>query len=113
MNFRLITTHTGAIHNPDESGNKGQACDFAILQLAPEIIRKVLRPHRTRVQTAAFLGRFNLDVAKQNRAACFHELGRANAAEDAINKTHAVDDCAGETGDPHHPRTVSKRGLLI
>ncbi len=27
---------------------------------------------------------------------------RANAAEDAINKTRAVNDGAGETGDPHH-----------
>src|SRR5436309_1800074 len=26
--------------------------------------------------------------------------------EGAINKTHAVNNCAGETGDPHHPRTV-------
>src|SRR5437660_1471377 len=57
-----------------------------------------LRPRRPRVQTAALLRRFNLDVAKQNRAACFHDLGGANAAEDAINKTHAVDNCTGETG---------------
>ena len=54
-----------------------------------------LRPRWPRVQTSALLGRFNLDVAKQDRAACFHDLGGANAAEDAINKTHAVDNCAG------------------
>jgi hypothetical protein len=84
----------------------GQAFDSAILNQRP-ITRKALRPRRPRVQTAAFLGWFNLDVAKQNRAACFHDLGGANAAEDAINKTQAVDDCAGETsltreaGDQH------------
>jgi len=32
----------------------------------------------------------NLDVAKHYRAACFHDRGGANAAEDTINKTHAV-----------------------
>src|SRR2546422_929315 len=26
-------------------------------------------------------------------------------AENTINKTHAVNHCAGETGDPHHPGT--------
>jgi len=67
---------------------------------------------RTRVQTAAFLCRLNLDVAEENRAACFHNLGGANAAEDAINKTHTVNNCAGETGDPHHPRTVCASNIF-
>ena len=41
--------------------SSGQACDFAILnQLS--ITREVLRPGRPRVQTAALLCRFNLDV---------------------------------------------------
>ena len=46
---------------------------LAILRfsISGEIIRKVLRPSRPRVQTSTFLGRFNLDVAKQNRAARF------------------------------------------
>ena len=30
-------------------------------------------------------------------------LYQPNATEDPINKTHAVNNCAGETGDPHHP----------
>src|SRR5437016_12478678 len=75
------------------------------LSISGEIIRKVSRPHRPRVQTSALLGRLNLNVAKQNRAACSHDLGGVNAAEDTINKTYAVENCAGETGSPHHPRT--------
>ncbi len=34
-----------------------------------------------------------------------NDLVGANATKDTINKTHAVNNCAGETGDPHHPRT--------
>ena len=38
---------------------------------------------------------FKLDVGKQNRATCFHDLAGSNATEDAINKTHSVNNCAG------------------
>jgi hypothetical protein len=74
----------------------------------------VLRPRRTRVQAAAVLGRFNLDVAKQNRAACLRDLAGPNAAEDAINKTHAVNNCAGkmfltrEAGDHFAPKVAAR-----
>jgi hypothetical protein len=32
-------------------------------------------------------------------------LGETNATEGTINKTHAVNNCAGKTGDPYYPRT--------
>ncbi len=83
-----------------------QQCLYLGRRIArPDRITSTLRPRRPRVQAAALLRRFNLDVAKQDRAACFHDLAGANATEDAINKTLADDNGAGETGDPHHPRT--------
>ena len=77
--------------------------------ISGEIIRRVSRPSRPRVQTSALLGRFNLDVSKQNRAACFHDLGGANAAEDTINKTHAVNNCAGKLAFNHRGHRGSRR----
>src|SRR5437899_1597606 len=66
----------------------------AILRFSiDQITGNGLRPRRSRVQTAALLCRFNLDVAEENRAACLHDLGGVNAAEDAINKTHSVNNC--------------------
>ncbi len=38
---------------------------------------------------------------RNNRAAGFHDLGGANAAEDAISKTHVVNNCAGEMSFNH------------
>src|SRR5205085_11958964 len=84
--------------------DRGHACDSAILavkqgsrtaQIASLLpCPRPLRPRRPRVQTSALLGRFNLDVAEKNRAAGFHDLGGANGAEDAINKTYAVHNSA-------------------
>ncbi len=74
---------------------RGQDGDAAILNSVWPVSSNLLATW-TRVQTSAFLGWFNLDVAKQNRAACFHDLAGPNATEDAINKTHAVNNCAGK-----------------
>src|SRR5207244_12858681 len=44
----------------------------AILRFSiDQITGNGLRPRRPRVQTSALICRFNLDVAKENRAACF------------------------------------------
>ncbi len=91
----LVICHRFLVRIGRELEVGSQACDFAILNQR-RITRNVLRPCRPRVQTSALLGRFNLNVAKQDRAACFHDLAGPNATEDAINKTHAVNNCAGE-----------------
>jgi hypothetical protein len=47
------------------------------------------RPRRPRFQASALLGRFNLAVSKQNRAASFDDLAGPHATEDTIDKPYA------------------------
>ncbi len=99
--------------------DRGQACDCDSQSGVNRFYEdrgniRGLRPGRPRAQTSALLGRFNLDVAELNRAACFHDLGGANVAEDAINRTHVVSNCAGKTGDPYYLRSGHiTRGLAV
>src|SRR5207237_6611780 len=93
----------GAKRNPRNSSNRNEkGCRAGV---RPAILRfsiggqllvgshgHVGREFRLRPFSAVSI----LTFRKQNRAACFHYFGGANAAEDTTNKTYAVNNCAGE-----------------
>ena len=82
--------------------------------ISGEIVHKVSRQRWPRVQTAALLGRFNLDVAKQNRAACFHDLSGPLFTEPRpVGSGIRIQESLCETAEnalPHRPTPTEMLG---
>ena len=66
-----------------EPGSDLRFCDS---QAAAKLFVRYYNHVGREFKLRALLCRFNLDVAEENRAACFHDLGGANGAEDRKQK---------------------------